>query len=135
MPRVFQGTWDSDFFNNFLNDDSSSSMPAVNVVEKEGEFGIDISIPGFDKGDVNVEVDKNTLKISAKHENKNEEMDSKDRIIRREFSATSFERSFILPENIDTEKIEAKQENGILKLSLPKRNNAPEEAVKKISVN
>jgi len=133
LPGVFHGIWDSDLFNNFL-DNGSSSMPAVNIVEKEKEFAVDMSVPGFDKGDINVQVENDTLTISARHENKNEEKDANNKVIRQEFSSSSFERSFILPENIDTENIAAKQENGILKISLPKQIDAPEDKTKKISV-
>lgn len=132
-PQMFRGMWDDDFFGGFF-DDERQAMPAVNVVEKEGEYAVDLSVPGFGKDDINVVIDKNRLTISARKENKNEEKDSKDRVVRREFSSSSFERSFILPENIDTDKISAKQENGVLKLAIPKLLNAPEDKVKKITV-
>lgn len=133
-PRLYNGMWDHDFFDGLFNDDLPA-MPAVNVSEKENAFCIDMSVPGFDKDDINVEIDKNRLTISAKSKNENEEKGADDKIIRREFFSSSFERSFILPENIDTEKIDAKQKNGVLRISLPKRVNAPEETVKKIAVN
>lgn len=133
LPQAFQGLWGNDFLEGLFDEDAPA-MPAVNVVEKENEFAVDLSVPGFDKDDIDIEIDKNQLTISASNESKNEEKDDKDRVVRREFSASSFERSFVLPDNIDTEKISARQENGILKLSLPKRQNAPEDAVKKIAV-
>ena len=133
MSPVTRGFWDTDFFDNFFDNDVAT-LPAVNVMEKDKEYSVDVSLPGFDKKDINIEIDKNELKVSAKIENKIEEKDDKDRIVRREFSASSFERRFILPENIDTDAIVAKQENGVLAITLPKKQDAKEDAVKKITV-
>lgn len=133
FPSVMNNLWDNDLFNNFFSADTPT-LPAVNVAEKDAEFTIDVSIPGFKKDDVNIEIDKNFLKVSANTEATTDQKDSNDKIIRQEFRASSFERSFVLPENIDTANIVAKQENGVLKISLPKKQNAVEDTVKKINV-
>lgn len=133
LPHVLNGLWENDLFDNFLTADMPA-LPAVNVAEKDKEFTIDVSIPGFKKEDVAIEIDKNYLKVSANHETSSDKKDENDRVIRQEFSASSFERSFVLPENIDTTNIAAKQEDGVLKITLPKKKDAPEEAVKKITV-
>lgn len=133
VPNAFQRFWNTDLFNGFFDDDQPN-LPAVNVVEKEKEFAIDISVPGFSRDNIAIEIDKNQLRISATVENENEEKGSDNKVIRREFSSSAFERSFVIPENIDTDNIAAKQENGILKITLPKRQNASEDTVKKISV-
>lgn len=133
FPSVMNNLWDNDLFNNFFSADTPA-LPAVNVAEKDKEFTIDVSIPGFKKDDVTIEIDKNFLKVSANTEATTDQKDSNDKIIRQEFRASSFERSFVLPENIDTANIVAKQENGVLMISLPKKVNAVEDTVKKISV-
>lgn len=133
VHRTMNELWNNDLFDNFFAAEMPA-LPAINVTEKEKEFTLDMSVPGFKKDDIAVEVDKNYLKISANHETTQDKKDENDRIIRQEFSSSSFERSFIIPENIDTAHIVAKQEDGVLKISLPKKKNAHEDAVKKISV-
>lgn len=130
LPGWWNNFWDDTIFNDF----SDSNLPAVNVMEKENEFEIDLSLPGFDKENIALEIVENVLKISAKQELNKEEEDSNHHFLRREFSSSSFERYFILPDNIDTENIVAKQENGVLTIALPKRDNAPEDTTKKITI-
>jgi len=130
FPRIFNRFWDNDFFSNSWEAD----MPAVNVKENKKSFKVDISVPGFDKDDINVEVNKNILTISGKKEINKEEKGEDDRILRQEFSSSSFSRSFTLPEDIDTEAIDAKQKDGVLKITLPKKEKALESAKKKIEI-
>lgn len=93
--------------------------PAVNIVENTEAYHLELMAPGRNKEDFAISVDKNLLTISyeKKDEVKNEELKS----IRREFSFQSFKRSFNLDEKINAEAIQAKYENGILKLILPKK--------------
>lgn len=128
-PSVFN-RFSDDFFNNMFNDE----LPATNVTETKKAYNLELSVPGFGKEDVKIEVDRNILKISATKENNKEEKDQDEKVWRREFSSSSFSRSFVLPENIDTEKISAKEKAGILKISLPKMDKAPEDLVKKIEI-
>ena len=129
LPSFF-GVRD-DFFNNFFE---GNSLPAANVSENENSFKVELSVPGFEKNDFKIEIEKNVLTISASKENSKEEKDENERIIRQEFSSSSFSRSFILPKNIDTDKIEASQKDGVLSLSLPKKEKNTEEGVKKIEI-
>lgn len=136
MPAAPRGFWDADFFKDFFGSDANAiEAPAMNVVEKSGEFDVDLSVPGFDKKDINIEVNHNVLTVSARTKSENEEKDKDDKIVRQEFSASSFERSFVLPENVDTANISAKQDKGLLKIRLPKQKNAAEDSIKKIAVN
>lgn len=128
-PSVYDRFTD-DFFTNFFSED----LPATNVSETKKAYNLELSVPGFDKEDFKIEVDKNILRISANKENKVEEKDEDEKVWRREFSSSSFARSFVLPENVDTEKIQAKEKAGILKISLPKMDKAPEDLVKKIEI-
>jgi HSP20 family protein len=112
-----------DFFNrslpdNFLQDNDTFS-PSVNVSETEKEFRLEFAAPGFDKKDFNVNVDRDTLTVSAERENKTENKEGN--YTRKEFSYGSFKRMFTLPENVDDENIQAVYENGILNLILPKK--------------
>ncbi|MBL7857133.1 MAG: Hsp20/alpha crystallin family protein [Cyclobacteriaceae bacterium] len=93
-------------------------MPAVNVMEKEKEFEVQMAAPGLTKKDFNITIDKGVLTITVE---KSEEKEEKEKeFTRKEFSYTNFVRSFTLPENVKTEKVDAKYEDGILRLLLPK---------------
>ena len=136
---VKRGDWFPSFFDRFWNDElccktADDCLPAVNVTETPKEFKIDLSAPGFAKKDVKVAVDKNVLTISAERESKSEETDSENRVIRQEFSQSSFCRSFTLPENVDAGSINAQLTDGVLALVLPKLKNAPEDTVRKVEV-
>ncbi|WP_110311985.1 Hsp20/alpha crystallin family protein [Dysgonomonas alginatilytica] len=127
LPLIFN----DDFFTNFFE---GSGLPAANVVENKDEFRVELSVPGFNKDDFNVEVEKNVLIISAKQENKQEEKDKEEKLIRQEFRSSSFSRSFVLPENVDMEQISAQYKDGVLKLSIPKLNKTPEDKIKRIEI-
>ncbi len=93
-------------------------VPAVNVVETEKEFEIEMAAPGLAKKDLNITVENGVLTIS--YEKETEAHEDKKNYMRREYNFTGFSRSFTLPENIKTEKVDAHYENGLLKLVLPK---------------
>jgi len=110
------------------------SMPAVNVVENDDNYVMEVAAPGMKKEDFNIEVKEGMIVINA--ENKREEEKKDDHFTRREFSYSKFTRSFRLPENVNADNIGALYEDGILKLNLPKRAiTAPEENVKKIAIS
>lgn len=121
----------NDFFFNPVFDTPANAQPAVNIVETENGFTLEVAAPGFNKEDFNIKVEKNLLTISGKKETKQEENSPVYR--RREFAFTQFERSFRLPETIDTDSVNAALNNGILKVDLAKK---PElvPAVKTIAV-
>lgn len=127
------------FFSNYFNDEvlnslGSAYLPATNVSENEKAFNIELSVPGFDKDDIKIEIEKDVLKISAQNEVKNEEKDENEKVLRREFKKSSFTRSFTIPEDIDTDNISAVQKDGILQITLPKQDKAIEDKVKKIEI-
>lgn len=121
MPSLF----DDDFFNNFF--EGYNNLPATNVTETNDSYKVELSVPGFDKDKFNVEVKNNVLTISGNIEDKHEEKDKDDRIIRREFKSSSFSRSFALPDNVDADKISGEHQNGILVLTIPKAEKASNE--------
>lgn len=116
-------TFDS-FLENLFNDmpatnASSSTVPAVNICETQDQFEIDFNVPGRKKEDFKITMDKNLLSVSFQQ--KEEKKDENKQFIKKEFSCNSFKRSFTLDEKIDTENIDAKYEDGILKVILPKK--------------
>jgi HSP20 family protein len=94
-------------------------MPAVNIREDENKFALDLAIPGIDKKDLKIEIHEDVITISS--ENKSEKEENHDGFKRKEFSYSSFCRSFYLPENINKEKIEANYKDGILTVDIPKQ--------------
>jgi HSP20 family protein len=109
-------------------------MPSVNVKETETHYEIEMAVPGLKKEDFKINIDRNILTISSESQTENEERDEKKNYTRREFNYQSFTRSFTMPSDIvDVEHIEAKYDNGILKLAVPKRENAKKE-VKTIEI-
>jgi HSP20 family protein len=93
--------------------------PAVNIVEKADAYHLELMAPGRNKEDFAIAIDKNLLTIN--YEKKEEMKNEDEKMVRREFSFQSFKRSFNLDEKINAEGIQAKYENGILKLLLPKK--------------
>ena len=108
-------------------------IPEANIIENEKDYTVELAAPGLDKKDFKIEVDNGVLIISAKKEEKKEE-EEKANFKRREFSYNSLYRSFTLPENSNPEKIDAKYENGLLRLSIPKMNESKSESKKQIRI-
>ena len=94
-------------------------VPAVNVSETENNFTLEFRVPGFSKEDLKIDLEEKTLTVSAEH--KVEETKTDSNYVRKEFSYKSFSRSFALPENIDSDALQAKYENGILNIHIPKK--------------
>lgn len=124
-PSFVDEFFNRDLWPAFFDSSSHFSVPAVNILEDEKEYRVEVVAPGIDKKDVEINLEDDVLTISSEKEMKNEEKN--ERYMRREFNYTSFSRSFIVPEEVDAEKIAAEHKNGILTLHLPKK----EEEVKK----
>lgn len=119
----------NDLFNELFNDlnvpakrNVSSVSPAVNILENKNSFELEFSVPGYKKEDFAVTNSKGVLSVKAelKEERKNENYTL------QRFSVVSFERSFNIPEEVDTEAIKASYSNGILRVELPKKELEPE---------
>ncbi len=122
-----------DFDRNFVfRPQSRNFSPSVNISETEEGFGLELAAPGLKKEDFKVNLDNNVLTISA--ELKNESEEKSEKLIRREFSYSSFSRSFSLPKSIDLDKIKADYKDGILKIGLPKREEAKVAVNREISI-
>ena len=135
LPSIFHDffkPWDRWFDTNGGSMSQMLTVPAVNIVERSDHFEISLAAPGMKKEDFNVDVEGNMLTISAESEQRKD--DSNERHTRREFSYTSFSRAFTLPEGVIKDKIDASYENGLLKLMLPKTDEAKKMASKHINV-
>lgn len=102
----------------------NANVPAVNIKETDTNFGIELAAPGKTKEDFNIEIDHNVLTISSEEKNEKEEKDNQGKYTRREFSYSSFRRAFTLPESVNSDSINATYENGVLHVTLPKREEA-----------
>ncbi|MEX2511946.1 MAG: Hsp20/alpha crystallin family protein [Cyclobacteriaceae bacterium] len=135
-PKMFSDFLGSEILpemsNRFYDWDQNFEIPSVNVKEKDNEFQVEVAAPGFEKKDFKIEFSDGVLTIQAEKEEKKEEQ--KEEYKRQEFSYSSIKRSFSLPENIENEKIQAKYENGILHLNIPKTKVGVTAAKKEIKV-
>jgi len=113
---------------------SQSNLPAVNISEDDKSFCVDIVAPGFKKEDFKVNVEDDMLTISAEAQSENSEEDKKKQYTRREYSYSSFTRSFKLPDNSTDDNISAEFNEGILKLTIPKSEQQVK-ATKEIPIN
>jgi len=137
MPSIFDdifgNTWDS-FISPARN--MNSSLPAVNVVEDENNFHVEVAAPGMKKDDFKVNLENDVLTISSEKKDEDVQKNDQGNYTRREFSYNAFKRSFTLPENqIDVDNIKAVYEDGVLKLALPKKEEAKVKPVREISIS
>ena len=112
-----------------------SSVPAVNVQETNDDLVIDLAAPGMKREDFKVELDNDVLIISSEQQDSDEKKDQDGNYTRKEFSYHSFQRSFQLPANkVKGNEITAKYEGGILRVIIPKTEDAKRKPVKHIAV-
>lgn len=124
LPSVFEDIFRTDWLTeNAGTNNVGMNVPAVNIRDNEDSFLVELAAPGKKKEDFNIELDNDVLTISSgeKQESTSEE---EGKFTRREFSFSSFTRSFTLPETADNDKIDANYENGVLKINIPKREDA-----------
>jgi HSP20 family protein len=126
IPSVLRNTLLDDWFKNdtFLDNDffSKDWTPAVNIIEKNNEYEVEMVLPGMNKEDIQVHAENGILQVKGESKSEKEEKDR--RYTRREFSHSSFERSFRLPENADEDDIKASYHSGILRLEIKKTHVA-----------
>lgn len=135
--KSFFNDFADDFFNsnisNFIGSDFVASNPSINIVESDDTFKIEVAAPGLEKKDFNLSIEKDYLIIETSKEGKKEVKEEK--FTRREFIYASFKRSFYLPETVDANKIDAKYENGVLNITLPKVEQAKVETTRSIKIS
>jgi HSP20 family protein len=110
----------------------SSTVPAVNIKELDSQFEIELAVPGMNKDDFEIEVEDGVLSISSTQEE--EQVNEKGKFTRREFSYSSFRRSFSLPDSVDPTKIDATYKEGVLLVLLPKHKEAQPQPKKLIKI-
>jgi len=140
----YSPTW-SGFFNDFLNRDwydwsnqnfslTNTTIPSVNIKENENEFEVEMAAPGMTKDDFKIELNNSVLTISSEKQTTNQSKEGEN-VTRREFSYQSFSRSFTLPVIVETDKITAKYEQGLLRVNIPKKEEAKPKPLKQIKVS
>ena len=114
LPSIF-----NDFFDNNWMEKANATAPAINVVESDKDYKVEVAVPGMTKEDFNIHLgDENALVISMEKKVENEDKDNK-KYLRREFSYTKFEQTLLLPDDVDKEKIAANVSDGVLTIDLP----------------
>ncbi len=121
MPTIFDdltNPW-TDLLSNFRLSPTNFSVPAVNITTHNGDYTISMAVPGMKKDDFKIDFDDNLLTISCSKEESNE--DKNARFTRKEYNYSSFSRTFTIPSEVNTDKIDAHYENGLLSIKLPTR--------------
>ena len=137
LSSLFDDLFAKDLMNWGLSNNSSTntSIPAVNIKETKDHFEVELAAPGMRKEDFKVELDGNQLTICSE-KSTSEEQNEDNRYTKREFSYQSFQRSFQLPKDVvDADRIEARYENGLLLLLIPKKEEAKQRPPKTIQIS
>jgi HSP20 family protein len=136
MTNLFDDFFSRDLWSYGLanNSTTNTTIPAVNIKETAENFEVSMAAPGMRKEDFRLELEGNQLTISSEFENQQEQKEG-ERYTRREFSYESFQRSFTLPRNVvDVEQIEATYNDGVLRLLIPKREEAKQKPPRTIEI-
>jgi HSP20 family protein len=129
----------SSLFNDWFDDNYfdkvaiGTSVPAVNIKDNDKDFSVSIAAPGLKKEDFKIALNHNILTISSEQKSEKEEKEE-GKFTRKEYSYSSFSRSFTIPDTVETDQIDAKYENGELKITLPKKEKAVK-VTKEIVIN
>jgi HSP20 family protein len=130
IDDIFNNNFGNEFVSNF---NTGITLPAVNVLDNDEDYIVEMAVPGLKKSDFDLSLDNQLLSISAEINVESE--DANANYTRREFGYSSFKRTFSLPETVETEKIKAKYEEGLLKVLLPKRDEAKKKPLKQIKIS
>lgn len=138
-PSMFENSgWLDKFFNTpideYFNMGKVMNVPAVNVKETDGIYGLTIATPGLEKNDIKIEVKEGMMTISSEKESE-EKQEKEGRYNRREYNYSSWSRSFTLPDDCEESKIMAEYKNGELKITIPKTAVKKPETAKTISIS
>lgn len=124
LPSIF-----NDFFGNEWTEKTSSTAPAVNIMETPQEYKVEVAAAGLTKDDFKINInDENQLVVTMEKQQENDDKDEKGTYLRREFSYSSFTQSMILPDDVNKDDISARVDNGVLTIEIPKIS--PEEKQK-----
>jgi len=139
LPVMFRNNWFPTMFEDFMNSDfmprTSTTAPAVNVREDEKAYTMEVAAPGIKKEFCRVSInDDGNLCVAIENKMEHKESEKKHHYLRREFSYTNYEQVYTLPEDVDKDNIEAKVENGILTVSLPKMQKEEPKLARSINI-
>ena len=135
LPSVFDDMFKTDWLGGTTNVNSiGTSIPAVNIQESDESFMVAVAAPGKTKEDFNIELDNDVLTISSEEKQENQTTEQNGRFTRKEFSYSNFKRAFGLPETVDSQKISASYNNGVLEIMLPKKEEAKVQAKRMIEI-
>ena len=132
--RNYNQEWLPSIFNDFFDNDwmvrTNTTAPAINVIESDNDYKVEVAAAGMTKDDFNIHLSEdNELVISMEKKSENKEEDKQNKkYLRREFSYAKFEQSLVLPDDVEKDRISANVTNGVLTIDLPKRT--PEEKAK-----
>jgi HSP20 family protein len=131
LPSVF-----NDFFGNEWVERANAANPAVNILENEKAYTVEVAAPGLTKDDFHISLhEDNHLVVSVEKKAETKDENKKGKYLRREFSYMNFTQSMILPDDVDIEKIDAKVEDGVLSIEIPKKEKTiTENTPKQISI-
>jgi len=134
LPSWFDDILGKSFGNEFMsNFNTGITLPAVNVLDSDNEFVVEMAVPGLKKSDFDINIDNHILSIGVEKETKNEE--NSENYTRREFGYSSFKRTFAIPESVNVDKISASYTDGIMKVLLPKRDEAKKKPLRNIKIS
>ena len=128
LPEVF-----NDFFYNNNMPKANATAPAINVLENENEYIVELAAPGLRKEDFDISIN-NDGDLVIKMEKKNEVKDEKAHYLRREFAYSKFEQTLILPDDVNKDEVGARMSDGVLNITLPKLNKTVQKVARQIEV-
>ena len=122
-----------DFFDNEWMKKANATAPAINVIESDTEYKVEVAAPGMNKEDFNIHVDESgNLVIAMEKKSEKKEEDKKSRYLRREFSYTKFQQTLILPEDVVKDTINASMNDGVLNIELPRKTPEAKSNITKV---
>ena len=131
FDQIFESFFRNDFPTTHSTNRKGVLSPKVNVIEGKDDFRLEVALPGLDRSDITVNVDKGLLQITAKKEYETAENET---IRKREFGSYSYSRSFRLNDKVDANTIAATFTNGVLTVTLPKKEEAKDKEPRKIEI-
>ena len=138
MKDMYRNSWLPEVFNDFLNTanmpKTNATAPAINVLESEKEYTVELAAPGLSKEDFDVNINSDG-DLTIKMEKKAEEQEKKSHYLRREFAYSKYEQTLILPDDVQKEHIAARVNNGVLTVVLPKIQVQEQKIARQIAVD
>ena len=137
MPVRRSQNWLPDVFNDLFDTNwmvkTNATAPAINVIETEKEYKVEVAAPGMTKEDFNIKIDEdNQLVVTMEKKQEYKEENKESRYLRREFSYTKFQQTMLLPDNVEKGMIEASVENGVLTVNIPKMSPEKEKKAERL---